>query len=94
MLTYDPLKRCTALEGLSHTYFSSVPWPTHPANLPKTGVPLAPRALGEQQGMEVPDVEGKKGTKGLGMKRKMSEEQRVDETGERIAAKIGRRLEY
>lgn len=94
LLTYNPLKRISALDALNHNYFSALPWPTHPANLPKTAVPLAPRTLGEQQGVEPVSVKPKSNGNGVTLKRKAEEDQRVDEMGERIAAKIGRRLEY
>ncbi|KAF8317157.1 CMGC/CDK/CDK7 protein kinase [Clavulina sp. PMI_390] len=84
LLTYDPRRRCTAMEGLNHKYFTSLPLPTHPSNLPKTNVPLQPRALVEQQGAG----------SAPGSKKRKAESQLVDETGERIAAKIGRRLDW
>jgi len=81
MLTYDPRRRCSAMEALNHAYFTALPFPTHPSNLPKTSSPLQPRALAEQQG--APPT-----------KKRKADSQHVDETGERIAAKIGRRLEF
>src|ERR1700733_15663464 len=102
MLTYDPWRRCSAMEvsphprkcvyrvsyhvfccpkALSHAYFTALPFPTHPSNLPKTSSPLQPRALAEQQGAAP-------------TKKRKAESQQVDETGERIAAKIGRRLDF
>ena len=35
MLTYDPLKRITAMEALAHPYFTSLPRPTPSAQLPR-----------------------------------------------------------
>jgi hypothetical protein len=69
-------------KALNHAYFTALPHPTHPSNLPKTSSPLQPRALTEQQGVHP------------ATKKRKAESQQVDETGERIAAKIGRRLEY
>ncbi|CAG8434392.1 1977_t:CDS:2 [Ambispora gerdemannii] len=39
MLAFDPNKRVTAKEALSHTYFKAKPYPTHPSKLPKYSRP-------------------------------------------------------
>ncbi|GAA5992820.1 hypothetical protein JCM10908_001354 [Rhodotorula pacifica] len=45
MLAYDPRKRITSRESLSHPFFSSLPRPTPARKLPKPTAELAPRAL-------------------------------------------------
>lgn len=49
-LVYEPRKRISAIDALSHPYFTSLPYPTHPSKLPKTANQLAPRALEEVDG--------------------------------------------
>jgi cyclin-dependent kinase 7 len=34
-LIYEPRKRIDAKTALSHSYFTSMPYPTHPSKLPK-----------------------------------------------------------
>jgi len=44
-LTYEPRKRISAKDALSHPYFFALPNPTHPSKLPKSANPLAARPL-------------------------------------------------
>ena len=74
-LTYEPRRRISAKDALSHPYFFALPYPTHPSKLPKTSAQLAAaqRALDEADGGNVePDGKGP-GVKARPPKRKLSE---------------------
>jgi len=45
LLTFNPLKRISALDSLKHPYFHTAPLPTHPKKLPKPSAELVPRAV-------------------------------------------------
>ncbi|KAG2627785.1 cyclin-dependent kinase D-1-like [Panicum virgatum] len=50
MLTYDPKARITAQQALEHRYFSSLPAPTRPSQLPR------PRRKGDSENNKIPDL--------------------------------------
>jgi len=49
-LIYEPRKRITAREALFHPYFTALPYPTHPAKLPKCTTQQTSRPLEEVDG--------------------------------------------
>ncbi|KLO17973.1 CMGC/CDK/CDK7 protein kinase [Schizopora paradoxa] len=49
-LIYEPRKRISAKDALSHPYFFALPNPTHPSKLPKSANQLAPRPIEEANG--------------------------------------------
>ncbi|KAF8631867.1 hypothetical protein AX15_002137 [Amanita polypyramis BW_CC] len=58
-LLYEPHRRVTAREALSHSYFFALPYPTHPSKLPKCSKQLAPsRPLEEVDGNVEKDAVG------------------------------------
>ncbi|KAF6761554.1 CMGC/CDK/CDK7 protein kinase [Ephemerocybe angulata] len=63
-LIYEPRKRISAKEALSHPYFFALPYPTHPSKLPKCST---------RQDTPPPlEDENVKGKKSKGRKRKLS----------------------
>ncbi|VDC06518.1 unnamed protein product [Peniophora sp. CBMAI 1063] len=90
-LTYEPRRRISAKDALSHPYFFALPYPTHPSKLPKTSAQLAAaqRALDEADGGNVePDGKGP-GVKARPPKRKLSE---ADELA--ASRNIARKLDF
>lgn len=83
-------------EALHHPYFFALPYPTHPSNLPKTLIPMAPRALQEEtEGQDAllgvdshkPALKKKKG-----VKRKAVELE--DDEREGLARSVSKRLDF
>jgi len=52
LLAFNPKKRLTALQALSHPYFKNLPKPTHPSRLPQTARILKPRELPPEEGLK------------------------------------------
>lgn len=85
MLAYDPRKRITSRESLSHPFFSSLPRPTPTRKLPKPTAELAPRALPpEEIGAPMNNANEQRG-----MKRKGSGYDEIPG-----AKKVARRLDF
>ncbi|KZV64661.1 Pkinase-domain-containing protein [Peniophora sp. CONT] len=90
-LTYEPRRRISAKDALSHPYFFALPYPTHPSKLPKTSAQqaAAKRALDEAEGGNVEPDEKGPGVKARPPKRKLSE---ADEIA--ASRNIARRLDF
>ncbi|EIM86789.1 Pkinase-domain-containing protein [Stereum hirsutum FP-91666 SS1] len=87
-LLYEPRRRISAKEALSHPYFFALPYPTHPSKLPKKALPVVnSKALEEVDGnvdLTGPGPAVKANPPNKGLKRKLSE----DEVGRSIARKL------
>ncbi|KAH8111013.1 Pkinase-domain-containing protein [Phellopilus nigrolimitatus] len=57
-LIYEPRKRISCKDALSHAYFFALPNPTHPSKLPKSANQQAPRPLEEVDGNVNQDAPG------------------------------------
>lgn len=87
LLTFNPLKRISALDALKHPYFHTAPLPTHPKKLPKPSAELVPRA--------VPPEEVNGGNPAGNKKRKSEAAENGDGmTNSKAAVKVARRLTY
>ncbi|EJU03529.1 CMGC/CDK/CDK7 protein kinase [Dacryopinax primogenitus] len=85
LLLYNPLQRISAKDALHHKYFTSLPHPTHPSKLPRTGQPMKARPL------PIDELEGKGATvtgQGAAKKRKST----VTDDGR--SRKVARKLEF
>ncbi|TFY58205.1 hypothetical protein EVG20_g8239 [Dentipellis fragilis] len=88
-LIYEPRKRISAKEALSHPYFFALPYPSHPSKLPKTASQLAASRMAEEAETNV-DMNGPgpavKAAPPNRLKRKMS--------GDDIGRSVARKLDF
>ncbi|KAF7309578.1 Cmgc cdk cdk7 protein kinase [Mycena indigotica] len=82
-LIYEPKKRITAKDALSHAYFFAPPYPSHPSKLPKTSPPV-------NTTQPLDEIDGNTLSGKNNRKRKLSSS--TDETKTRSA--VARRLDF
>ncbi|KAI0028549.1 kinase-like domain-containing protein [Vararia minispora EC-137] len=83
---YEPCRRISAHDALSHPYFFALPNPTHPSKLPKTGTQLAAAAQTTARPLEEVDANV------TGKKRKLRAD--GDEDGVTLTRNIARKLDF
>ncbi|KAF9531727.1 kinase-like domain-containing protein [Crepidotus variabilis] len=92
-LVYEPRKRITAREALSHPYFFALPYPTLPPKLPKCSAQLAAAAAAARPLEEV-DGNVEMNSTGPGVKAKNTGLKRKLTSPEDAKRSIARRLDF